>query len=150
MKTTNLKTSILSGLWIFLMAVMVSCGPGRETAQDRREAREPRTTEEAIETLDTRIRDLNQELASVERDIRANGRTVEGDMEESWEQIEQRRQELNRHIERYNAAVQREAELEAAEIRKEIDNKLNVLEQDVDEFRTQFARETEGQEDRPN
>lgn len=149
MKTNNVFKKIISGAWILGLAVMVSCGPTRETERGG-EARETETTDETIESLDNRIRDLNQELATVERDIRATGRDVKGEVEETWEQIEAKRKDLNSQIERYNAAVQREAELEAAQIRGEIDRQLQNLEREVNSFRDQFTRDTEREEERPN
>jgi archaellum component FlaC len=139
MKATEVLNKVFSGFLVLALAVFISCAPGRDGTRDRGEARGTETTEETIEALDTRIRDLNRELASVERDFREGERS--DDAEESWSAIEQRRQDLNMHIERYNTAIQREAELEAAQIRGEIDRQLNELEREVNEFRKDHGRE---------
>jgi chromosome segregation ATPase len=148
MKSNRIIKGITGGLLALLIGGLVSCGPAREGDRrtDRDEARYE-TREQTVEQLDTRIRDLNEDFASVEQDLRSNGRVAETDVRDSWQSLESRREALNTNIDRYNAAVMQDAELEAARIRSEIERQVDELESGLENFRDEFALDTDRGDD---
>jgi gas vesicle protein len=150
MKTYKIFNGIFSGLFVLAISAMTACEPPRDAEKTREGEARIETREQTVDELDTRIRDLNQEISSVERSLRTEEREVDRNVRNSWNDIEDKRQNLNENIERYNSAVQMEAELEASRIMGEIETQVSELEVDLREFRDEFARDTDRDEEIPN
>jgi hypothetical protein len=147
-KPINMKTNrMLRGMFTFfgiaVLAVTVSCRQIEEatgTAQDDgRISEEAMAGNQTAEILDERIREFNQEMATVEREVMASDAVGEDEFRQEWREIEVKRHELNRNIDRYNDAVERDATLEASEIRGDINRLLGELQTDLREFRSEYG-----------
>jgi hypothetical protein len=143
METKRMFRGFLSLFGLAAIAVTMSCQQVRETtgtAQDSgRISEEVQAGAQTAEILDERIRNFNQEMNTVEREVMASESVSEEGFREGWRDIEIKRHELNRNIERYNAAVEREATLEASEIRGDINRLLGELQTDLREFRSEYG-----------
>jgi hypothetical protein len=143
MKANEIVKKALSFLGIGALAIMVSCEPGRlgmgERADDGRITEEAQSGTQTAEMLDERIRNFNQEMASVERQVMATESVSEEGFRNDWREIEIKRHELNRNIERYNSAVERGNNLEASELRTEINVLLGELESGLSEFSENYG-----------
>jgi chromosome segregation ATPase len=175
MKRADILKKIFSGLALFSLSIAFSCQTPRQAerteprTQDepraQREAEDPimgeapvreeapreyALSEEAVLELDRKIRDLNQDLTEVERQVRTASEPIPQNVLDTWNRIEKRRGEVNEHIESYNEALETDQGREAASIRDDINRILGELEAEINNLRDVFARENQRGEPTPN
>jgi hypothetical protein len=147
-KPINMRTNrMLRGMFTFFgiaaLAVTVSCkqieGVTGTAQDDGRISEEAQAGSQTAQILDERIREFNQEMATVEREVMASESVGEEGFRQEWREIEVKRHQLNSNIDRYNAAVERDATLEASEIRGDINKLLGELQTDLKEFRSEYG-----------
>jgi uncharacterized protein YlxW (UPF0749 family) len=148
MKKNRISRRIFSLFGILGISVMFfACEPGKKTATTEAEpiteTVSPGT--ESAEALDTRIRDLNQEFTSVEREVMASDNVTNEGFREDWRSLEVKRHDLNRKIELYNNAIERGAELEASELRTDINRLINELESELRSVKSNYGTGTDSE-----
>nr|MBA3901357.1 hypothetical protein [Bacteroidota bacterium] len=142
MKTNRMFRGFFSFFGIAALVFTVSCKQVEEAVTTQESGvitEEAQSGTQTAEMLDERIRDFNQEMSTVEREVMASDAVAEEGFREDWREIEVKRHELNRNIERYNDAVENDATLEASEIRGDINRLLGELQTDLREFREEYS-----------
>jgi hypothetical protein len=146
METGKMIRNLIAGFGIVAMTAMVACEPNRRTADRGSNVNEYVITgNESAQVVEEKIKNLNEEISGVERELMATDRVSEQGFREGWRDIELKRHELNRNIEVYNSAMNRGATLEASEIRADINRLIGELRRDVSSFSSEFGTETEGE-----
>ncbi|HET6243396.1 MAG: hypothetical protein H0V01_00695 [Bacteroidetes bacterium] len=130
LKVNQVINYILCALSI---TIFLACQTGYnpDHLESKQQSTQDKTTGQAVEQLDQRIGELNEEITSVERHLIQEEKFNQEEIMSSWLDIEAKRLVLNQTIDSYNTAVQENQENQADLLKKEINTLLDEIQLDV-------------------
>lgn len=134
MKTKELLRGITSTFCVLAILTLWSCEMGRKTekTESEQETTSEQIDEEAVEELDQRVGELNEEITSIERQLIEQEKFNEEEVMNTWMEIESKRQVLNQTIDSYNTAIQERQADQADRLKSEIKRQLDEIESDIE------------------